>query len=41
MPLDSGTASMDLGQPVMEPEIDGSATEVDGKIAEIPKGGEI
>ena len=34
-------ASMDLGQPVMEPEIDGSATEVDGKIAEIPKGGEI
>ena len=41
MPLDPGTASMDLGQPVMEPEIDGSATEVDGKIAEIPKGGEI
>jgi hypothetical protein len=28
MPLDPGTASMDLGQPVMEPEIDGSATEV-------------
>jgi hypothetical protein len=24
-------ASMDLGQPVMEPEIDGSATEVNGK----------
>jgi hypothetical protein len=41
MPLDPGTASMDLGQPVMEPEVDGSATEVDGKIAEIPKGGEI
>ena len=41
MPLDPGTASMDLGQPVMEPEIDGSATEVNGKIAEIPKGGEI
>jgi len=40
-PLDSGTASMDLGQPVMEPEIDGSATEVNGKIAEIAKGGEI
>ena len=40
-PLDPGTASMDLGQPVMEPEIDGSATEVNGKIAEIPKGGEI
>ena len=34
-------ASMDLGQPVMEPEVDGSATEVDGKIAEMPKGGEI
>jgi len=41
MPLDSGTAPMDLGKPVMEPEIDGSATEVNGKIAEIPKGGEI
>ena len=40
-PLNSGTASIDLGQPVMEPEIDGSATEVNGKIAEIPKGGEI
>jgi len=40
-PLDPGTASMDLGQPVMEPEIDGSSTEASGKIAEIPKGGEI
>jgi len=28
---------MDLGQPQMEPEIDGSATEA----PEIPKGGEI
>jgi hypothetical protein len=37
------TASMDLGQPVMEPNLDsqGAATEVDGKIAEIPKGGVI
>jgi hypothetical protein len=42
MPLDQ-TAQMDLGQPVMEPNLDaqGAATEVDGKIAEIPKGGEI
>jgi len=35
MPLD--TASMDLGKPQMEPEIDGSATEA----PELPKGGEI
>jgi hypothetical protein len=41
MPLDPGTASMNLGQPVIEPEIDGSSTEASGKIAEIPKGGEI
>ena len=34
-PLDA--ASMDLGQPQMEPEIDGSATEA----PEMPKGGEI
>jgi len=34
-PLD--TASMDLGKPQMEPEIDGSATEA----PELPKGGEI
>ena len=34
-PLD--VASMDLGQPQMEPEIDGSATEA----PEMPKGGEI
>ena len=42
MPLDQ-TAQMDLGQPVMEPNIDaqGAATEADGKIAEMPKGGEI
>tara|TARA_B100001287_G_C22482337_1_gene434946 strand:- start:285 stop:722 length:438 start_codon:yes stop_codon:yes gene_type:complete len=35
-PLETG-AEMDLGQPQMEPEIDGSATEA----PEIPKGGEI
>ncbi len=42
MPLDQ-TAQMDLGQPVMEPNLDsqGSAAEVSGKIAEMPKGGEI
>jgi len=36
MPLDSA-AAMDLGAPVMEPEIDGSAAEA----PELPKGGEI
>jgi len=42
MPLDQ-TSQMDLGQPVMEPNLDsqGSATEASGKIAEMPKGGEI
>jgi hypothetical protein len=42
MPLDQ-TSQMDLGQPVMEPNLDaqGAATEVNGKIAEMPKGGEI
>ena len=35
-PLDS-VAGMDLGAPVMEPEVDGSATEA----PELPKGGEI
>jgi hypothetical protein len=46
MPMDPNappTPGMDLGKPVMEPNIDsqGNATQVDGKIAEIPKGGEI
>jgi hypothetical protein len=43
MPLGPETAGMDLGQPVMEPNIDaqGAATEANGKIAEMPKGGEI
>ena len=36
LPLDSA-AGMDLGKPVMEPEIDGSATEA----PDLPKGGEI
>jgi hypothetical protein len=43
MPLEPGQqpAGMDLGQPVMEPEVNASATEVNAKVAEIPKGGEI
>jgi hypothetical protein len=45
MPLEPNQqpSGMDLGKPVMEPNLDsqGSATEVDGKIAEMPKGGEI
>jgi hypothetical protein len=43
MPIEPGTAAMDLGQPVMEPNLDsqGAATEASGKIAEMPKGGEI
>lgn len=40
MPLDQ-TSQMDLGQPVMEPEINASATQVDAKAVEMPKGGEI
>ena len=42
MPLDQ-TSQMDLGQPVMEPNLDaqGAATQASGKIAEMPKGGEI
>ena len=43
MPLGPETAQMDLGRPVMEPNLDaqGAATEVDARVAEIPKGGEI
>ena len=52
MPIEPGTASMDLGAPVMEPNMDGvtggGATEASGKAAELdtsatkmPKGGEI
>jgi hypothetical protein len=42
MPLDQ-TSQMDLGQPVMEPNLDaeGRATEASGKQVEMPKGGEI
>ncbi len=35
--MEKSAADMDLGQPQMEPEIDGSATEA----PEMPKGGEI
>lgn len=43
MPLETGQEPMDLGKPVMEPDLEsqGSATEVSGKAAEIPKGGTI
>jgi hypothetical protein len=43
MPLGPETAQMDLGKPIMEPNLDaqGAATEVDARVAEIPKGGEI
>jgi hypothetical protein len=46
MPLDQSSqteqpAQMDLGQPVMEPEINANATEPSTKAAEMPKGGEI
>ena len=40
MPLDQ-TSQMDLGQPVMEPEVNASVTEPNAKAAEMPKGGEI
>ena len=39
--MGQGTAGMDLGQPVMEPEINASATEPSTKAVEMPKGGEI
>jgi len=45
MPMEPGQqpAGMDLGQPVMEPNLDaqGASTEADGKAVEMPKGGEI
>jgi len=43
MPLEPETAQMDLGKPVMEPNLDsqGAATEVNAKVAEIPKSGVI
>jgi len=36
-----GPAGMDLGQPVMEPEINASTTQANTKAVEMPKGGEI
>jgi hypothetical protein len=41
-PIDP-TAQMNLGQPVMEPDLnaDNSTTEINAKAAEMPKGGEI
>jgi hypothetical protein len=43
MPMEPGqqSAGMNLGQPVMEPEVDASATQVNAKPMEMPKGGEI
>ena len=43
MPLGPETAQMDLGQPVMEPDlgVDAKATQIDAKAVEMPKGGEI
>jgi hypothetical protein len=43
LPLGPETAGMDLGQPVMEPDLrtDTKATEVNAKAVEMPKGGEI
>jgi hypothetical protein len=43
MPLGPETAQMDLGQPVMEPDLGAQtkATEVNAKAVEMPKGGEI
>ena len=38
MPLDPGAAGMDLGAPVMEPNLDGAK---DGGRTQLPKGGEI
>ena len=43
MPLGPETVGMDLGQPVMEPDLgsQAKATEVNAKAVEMPKGGEI
>ncbi len=44
MPIESGstgTVGMDLGQPVIEPQIDSSITEPSTKPMKMPKGGEI
>jgi len=39
--MDQGSIGMDLGQPVMEPEINSMETEPSAKAVEMPKGGEI
>ena len=39
--MEQSTAGMDLGQPIMDPEIDASSIEPSSKVAEMPKGGEI
>jgi len=39
--MEQGTAGMDLGQPVMEPEINAAPMEPSTKAMEMPKGGEI
>ena len=41
MSPEEGTAGMDLGKPVMEPDMKASEVEASGKQVEIPKGGEI
>ena len=41
MPMDPSTTGMNLGQPVMEPDINAKVTEPNAKAAEMPKGGEI
>ena len=43
MPLGPESAGMDLGQPVMEPDLrsDEKMTQIDTKAIEMPKGGEI
>jgi hypothetical protein len=39
--MQPGASGMDLGQPVMEPEINAAPTEPNTKAVEMPKGGEI
>ena len=41
MPMDPSATGMNLGQPVMEPDINAKVTEPNAKAAEMPKGGEI
>ena len=41
IPSEEGTAGMDLGKPVMEPDMKAPEVEASGKQVELPKGGEI